>query len=195
MRELLAILVLFAPAVGNVPLRSTEASITAAIDDAMTIPSTRRGGSHRHWRSCQRAHGGCHERLAAFARMFVEAGSAHGIDPWILAGLAWSEARMNPYAEGRAGEMGITQLTRRHRGASRFMSSPKFRERCRREVGACQFGLVDRTAQILERSLERCGSLRRAIGAYNTGSCSRGEAYADRVGKAAAMLRTKGGVL
>lgn len=133
---------------------------------------------------CRHAVGGCAERLGQFARYLVSAGDAHGIDPWLLAAMAFKESGFNPFAMGSLGELGILQINPGRRDARevRFIRDQWYRNRCRKEPGACQQEIVDHAAQVLARSVELCkGSLEAALGAYNTGRCNGNARYTKRV--------------
>jgi hypothetical protein len=133
---------------------------------------------------CRHASEGCDRRLLEFARYLKDAGEANGIDPWLLAAMAFRESGLNPFAVGGVGELGILQLhpkNARSRGV-RFVRDEWYRHRCQREAGACQREVVDRAAQLLAQSLEQCGGdLDKALGMYNTGRCGGNGSYAKRV--------------
>src|SRR5688500_12128957 len=89
---------------------------------------------------CRHAPEGCESRLSTFAQYLVEAGSQYGVDPWLLAAMAFKESGFNPFALGSLGEMGILQINPERRDAInvRFMRDEWYRRRCRKEPGACQ---------------------------------------------------------
>ena len=55
------------------------------------------------------------------------------------------------------------------------------RKRCAREVGSCQAPVVAYAAAKLAADVERCGSLDKALRAYNSGGCGPGGRYARRI--------------
>lgn len=133
---------------------------------------------------CRQAREGCERRLTEFAHYLVDAGEKNGIDPWLLAAMAFRESGMNPFAVGAVGELGILQLHPKNPRVKsvRFLRDQYYRQRCRKQPGACQREVVDRAAEILARSMTMCGGdLYLALGAYNTGKCGGNRTYADRI--------------
>ena len=133
---------------------------------------------------CRHAPGGCDRRLSAFAEYLSSAANRYRQDPWLLTAMAFKESGMNPFALGSQGEMGILQINPERRDARevRFMQDQWYRNRCRKEPGACQQEIVDHAAQVLSRSFEHCGTdVMDALGAYNTGRCGGNDRYAKRV--------------
>jgi hypothetical protein len=117
-----------------------------------------------------------------FAAMLTDAASRHDLDPFLLAAIAMRESTYNPAAIGRAREAGIVQLHPRGEGHDiRFVQDRAYRERCLAFVDACQEEVVERAAESIARSIERCGSLPRALGRYASGSCDRASSYAEHV--------------
>jgi soluble lytic murein transglycosylase-like protein len=151
----------------------------------VTINTNHRTGFMTAASHCRHASEGCDRRLLEFARYLKDAGEANGIDPWLLAAMAFRESGLNPFAVGGVGELGILQLhprNARSRGV-RFIRDEWYRHRCQREPGACQREVVDRAAQLLAQSLRQCGgNLDAALAMYNTGRCDGGNgSYAQRV--------------
>jgi Transglycosylase SLT domain len=133
---------------------------------------------------CRRASEGCDRRLYEFAQYLNDAGERYGIDPWLLAAMAFRESGLNPFAVGAVGELGILQLHPRNPGSKhlRFIRDEWYRQRCHREPGACQREIVERAAAMLAESLRRCGGdLDEALGMYNTGHCGGNTRYAQRI--------------
>jgi hypothetical protein len=144
----------------------------------------RRSGSSIPIYHCRQAREGCERRLSEFAHYLIAAGEKNGVDPWLLAAMAFRESGMNPFAVGAVGELGILQLHPKNPRVKtvRFVRDQFYRQRCRKELGACQREVVDRAAEILARSMEKCGGdLNLALGAYNTGKCGGNQKYADRI--------------
>lgn len=140
---------------------------------------------------CRRAKEGCDARLLEFARYLTEAGQTFEVDPWLLAAMAYRESSLNPFAVGGYGEAGILQLHPKSRTSKgvRFVRDTRYRSRCKRTLGACQREVVERAAQMLKSSLEKCdGDLERALGMYNTGRCGGNPPYAARVFKERRLL-------
>ncbi len=133
---------------------------------------------------CRRAPEGCDRRLLEFAHYLTDAGQKTGLDPWLLAAMAFKESGFNPFAMGSLGELGILQLhpnNPRSRSV-RFLHDEWYRKRFRREVWSCQREVVDRAAQLLAKSVELCGgNLKDALGAYNTGRCGGNVVYSKRI--------------
>jgi hypothetical protein len=133
---------------------------------------------------CRQASEGCDRRLNEFAHYLIDAGEKNGIDPWLLAAMAFRESGMNPFVVGAVGELGILQLHPKNPKVKsvRFVRDRYYRQRCRKEAGACQREVVDRAAEILARSMDMCGGdLYLALGAYNSGKCGGNRTYADRI--------------
>jgi hypothetical protein len=144
----------------------------------------RRSGTSIPIYHCRQAHEGCDRRLLEFAHYLIDAGEKNGVDPWLLAAMAFRESGMNPFAVGAVGELGILQLHPKNPKVKtvRFVRDQYYRQRCRKELGACQREVVDRAAEILARSLEMCGgNLNLALGLYNSGKCGGNQKYADRI--------------
>jgi hypothetical protein len=147
---------------------------------------------------CRQAREGCDERLTEFAHYLVDAGAKNNIDPWLLAAMAFRESGMNPWVVGAVGELGILQLHPKNPRVKsvRFVRDAYYRQRCRKEAGACQREVVDRAAEILARSLAMCdGDLYGALGAYNSGKCGGNKSYADRIMIERDKLRNAVGLL
>jgi hypothetical protein len=140
---------------------------------------------------CRRAKEGCDQRLMEFARYLSEAGEQYEVDPWLLAAMAYRESSLNPFAVGGYGEAGILQLHPRSRTSKgvRFVRDTRYRTSCQRESGACQREVVERAAQMLRSSFEKCGGdMVKALGMYNTGKCGGNPPYAKRVLKERKLL-------
>jgi hypothetical protein len=144
----------------------------------------RRSGASIPIYHCRQASEGCDRRLTEFAHYLIDAGEKNGIDPWLLAAMAFRESGMNPFVVGAVGELGILQLHPKNPKVKsvRFVRDQYYRQRCRKEAGACQREVVDRAAEILARSMDMCGGdLYLALGAYNTGKCGGNRTYANRI--------------
>jgi hypothetical protein len=186
-------LVILALALGTLAafiVRSARADVDAApllqqaIRFRVTVHTNRRTGRAIPVLHCRQAREGCDRRIFEFAHYLVDAGERNGIDPWLLAAMAFRESGMNPFAVGGVGELGILQLHPKNPSVRdvRFVRDRWYRQRCRKEAGACQREIVDRAAEILARSLALCGGdLDQALGAYNTGKCGGNKRYAKRI--------------
>jgi len=154
-------------------------ALERALDRRMTVwRSERRVVYVQH---CRSALGGCPSRVTAFAQMIGAASREHTIDPFLLAAVAVRESGMNPLAAGAAGERGIVQLHPRGPGAGvRFVQSEAYRRHCERQPGVCQDEVLQAGARLLSRSIDRCGSVRDALGLYNRGECGETD-YSTRV--------------
>lgn len=133
---------------------------------------------------CRKAAEGCDKRLTEFAHYIIDASEKNGVDPWLLAAMAFRESGMNPFVVGAVGELGILQLHPKNKRVQsvRFVRDAYYRQRCRKQAGACQREVVDRAAEILARSLAVCdGDLYRALGMYNSGKCGGNKSYSDRI--------------
>jgi hypothetical protein len=163
----------------------------------VTIYTNRRTGYTVAAAHCRRASEGCDRRLFEFAHYLKDAGERNGIDPWLLAAMAFRESGLNPFAVGQVGELGILQLHPRSPASKnvRFVKDAWYRLRCKREPGACQREIVDRAAELLARSLVLCGGdIDRALSAYNTGRCGGNTSYARRVHSEVAWLKNAAGL-
>ena len=146
---------------------------------------------------CRHAAEGCEQRLERFARYLVSAGQRHGIDPWLMAAMAFKESGFNPFAMGSVGELGILQINPGRRDARQvwFIRDEWYRNRCRKEPGACQQEVVNHAAHVLARSLELCkGDVEAALGAYNSGRCNGSKRYTKRILTEVEELRRAAGI-
>jgi membrane-bound lytic murein transglycosylase MltF len=113
--------------------------------------------------------------------MIGDASLHQEIDPFLLAAVAVRESGMNPLAAGAAGERGIVQLHPRVTGARvLFVRSESYRHYCEHQPGVCQDEVLEAGARLLARSIDHCGSVRDALGAYNRGECGETD-YSRRV--------------
>lgn len=163
--------------------RDTVYQLSQAMRARIAVSYTKTGRTIPAYH-CRHAPEGCETRLSTFAQYLVEAGTQHGIDPWLMAAMAFKESGFNPFALGSLGELGILQINPGRRDAKqvRFIRDEWYRRRCRKEPGACQREVVDHAAQLLKRSLNRCESdVKDALGLYNTGRCGGNDRYAKRI--------------
>jgi hypothetical protein len=162
----------------------TSPLLQQAMRFRVAVHKNKRTGTSIPIYHCRQASEGCDERLSEFAHYIIDAGEKNGVDPWLLAAMAFRESGMNPFVVGAVGELGILQLHPKNPKVKsvRFMRDAYYRQRCRKEAGACQREVVDRAAEILARSLEKCDNdLYRALGMYNSGKCGGSKSYADRI--------------
>ncbi|MDH5672064.1 MAG: lytic transglycosylase domain-containing protein [Myxococcales bacterium] len=156
----------------------------SAIRARITVSVNQKTGDSIPAAHCRYAREGCERRLGEFAHYLVKAGRERGVDPWVMAAMAFRESGFNPFALGSLGEMGILQINpgRKDARSVRFIQDDWYRKRCRRQPGACQLEIVRHAAAVLARSLERCsGDMVEALGAYNTGRCGGNNRYAKRI--------------
>jgi hypothetical protein len=173
------------------------ALIQEALRSRLTVHVHPRTGERTATKHCRHAAEGCDTRLAEFARYMSDSGEEYGLDPWLLAAMAFRESGLNPFAVGTRGEKGILQLHPNNRRAKsvRFVQDAAYRARCQRKPGACQREVVERAAFILASSLNKCGGdLEQALGMYNTGRCGGSASYAKRVLQERARLMELAGV-
>ncbi len=162
----------------------TSPLLQQAMRVRVAVHKNKRSGRSIPIYHCRQAREGCDQRLTEFAHYLVDAGAKNGIDPWLLAAMAFRESGMNPFVVGAVGELGILQLHPKNPRVKsvRFIRDAYYRNRCRKEAGACQREVVDRAAEILARSLALCDNdLYRALGMYNSGKCGGSKTYADRI--------------
>jgi hypothetical protein len=154
--------------------------LARAIEGRLTVWRSP-GGRVTYVSHCRFAPSGCRARIAAFARYIADASDDHGIDPFVLAAMAFRESGFDPFATGAAGEVGLVQLHPRGIGRGvRFIQNERYRERCRREVGACQQEVVAVGAAHFADAIANCGGVRDALGYYNRGVCGETD-YSRRV--------------
>jgi hypothetical protein len=168
-----------------------------ALRSRLTVHVHPRTGVRTATKHCRHAAEGCDARLAEFSRYLLESGAQYGLDPWVLAAMAFRESGLNPFAVGTRGEKGILQLHPKNRRAQsvRFVQDESYRARCQTQAGACQREVVERAAFILASSLTKCGGdLEQALGMYNTGRCGGSGTYAKRVLKERARLMSLAGM-
>ena len=182
---------------GATPVSADPAGqLMSAMRSRVSVSQDRHTGKTIPATHCRHAVGGCDKRLGEFARYIVDVGQEHGIDPWLMAAMAFKESGFNPYAIGSLGELGILQINPERRDAKevRFMRDQWYRQRCRKEPGNCQREVVEHAARVLGRSLELCGDVKDALGAYNTGRCGGNDRYAKRVLAERGELRRAAGL-
>jgi hypothetical protein len=162
---------------------STPAQLQEALRSRLTVHVHQRTGERLATKHCRAAAEGCDTRLAEFAKYLSDAGEQFGLDSWLLAAMAFRESGLNPFAVGTHGEKGILQLHPKNRHAKDlpFVQDDAYRARCQHKAGACQREVVERGAEILASSLNKCGgNLEQALGMYNTGRCGGSASYARR---------------
>jgi len=158
-------------------------ALADALEERVTVWH-RPDGTSVHIGHCRFAPRGCRARIEQLATWIYESGEEEGVDPWILAAIAFRESGLNPWAVGRAGERGIIQLhPRGHEGShSRFVRDEAYRERCRRLDGACQKEVLAAGARLLARSIRMCGgNVAAGLSGYNAGTCGGAPEYGRRV--------------
>lgn len=173
------------------------ALIQEALRSRLTVHVHPRTGARTATKHCRHAAEGCDTRLAEFSRYMQDSAEQYGLDPWLLAAMAFRESGLNPFAVGTRGEKGILQLHPKNRRAKsvRFVQDESYRAQCQRQAGACQREVVERAAFILASSLNKCGgNLEQALGMYNTGRCGGSLSYAKRVLQERARLMQLAGV-
>lgn len=174
-----------------VDIEATVQMLRVAMEARISLGLNQRSGLTVPAAHCRHAAGGCERRLSEFARYLVEAGDRHGVDPWLMAAMAYRESGFNPFAMGSLGELGILQIHPAGPTAMsvRFMRDEWYRRRCRREPGACQEEVVDHAARLLSKTLQQCGGdVNDALGAYNTGRCGGNDRYSKRILKDRGLL-------
>lgn len=189
-----------APVASSVAEReTTKADLFEAMDIAAMPRYDYEHGKHTHWKRCKSAQvpgdtgiDRCHRRLRELASAFVDAGDEYGIDPWILAAVAWKETRWNTWAQGGISEAGVMQLAgkaKRHPDGKllTFYADPKA---CRRVPDECQREVVFRAAGIIAKRRDQCGSLEGGLFFFNNGhACTHKNGYGPKVLDIAKRLR------
>lgn len=160
---------------GGVPPERVEADrLTAVLARALTVWERPSDGHVVYAHHCRTAPGGCEARLRAIALEMIRAGRAHGVDPWLLAAMAYRESGLNPDAIGAVGEVGVLQLHPRSARGRRAIAARA------RAPSRCTAAVIWLAAEGLTASLARCGSEPAALGAYNRGHCG-ATSYSARV--------------
>ncbi len=171
--------------------------LIAALLGLLTVPSSLQGPKPYQWGYCRRAPGGCESRVSALVDAFEASGKAYGLDPFLLAAVAWEESRLNPGAQGPGRECGVMQLhpARRDTRAIRFCVSEATRKHClAKRPDACQAEVIAAGAAILRRSIDYCqGDVMGGLWRYHTGQrrCIESR-YGRRVMAALAKLKGDG---
>ena len=155
-----------------------------AIRERIAVAIDKRTGRTIPAAHCRHAPGGCEKRLMIFARFLAQSAERHGVDPWLMAAVAFRESAFNPFAMGSVGEAGVLQIHPRSPRAKnlRFIHDEHYRRRCRGKSDACQQEVIDHAAKVLARALDLCeGDVSDALGAYNTGRCGGNSRYSKRI--------------
>lgn len=113
-----------------------------------------------HWQtqgpSWPQRTGSVPENAARFQPLFEAAGAQYGVDPDLLAAVAWTESAFNPNAVSHAGALGLMQIMP---GTAAGLGVDPLDP-----VGA-----VDGAARYLRQQMNRFGDVRLALAAYNAG--------------------------
>ncbi len=124
--------------------------------------------------SCRYARGGCEARINALVKYIVDVSYDLYLDPWLMAAIAMHESTYNPYALGPVGERGFFQINPNTPLGKRtkFVRSRRYRNRCLKKIGNCQYEIAQAAAIHLYRDFKKCNEHPdRALTAYNTGRC------------------------
>jgi len=143
-------------------VRSRIASLQARFEPVATLPPPRPQtsatqstlGSFRGILAAQS--GPIPNGATKFAPEFRQAGSLYGLDPNLLAAVAWAESGFNPGAVSQAGALGLMQImpgTAEGLGVDPMDPSQA----------------IDGGARYLREQIERFGSIELALAAYNAG--------------------------
>lgn len=127
-------------------------------------------------------------RLAAFGRIFDEAGDAYDVPPLLLASVAIHESHLNFRAVGAAGEVSMFQIMPRYKngklsrmGRTRYYQDSAYRSRCHKKIAGCQLLPAKLAACHLVNDKRICGTWLGALSRYNSGSCTAKESYGRKV--------------
>ena len=151
---------------------------TVTLENGMPVYHCRQGATRDPRRAMYER---CDTRVMHYTRYIVRSSEEAGLDPWLIASIAVVESALNPFAVSSIGAAGIMQLNPRYVGReSDFVMSPALRRRCRTIPGECQREVVSLGVNHLTRWIDRCGSVRRALGGYSSGTCGV-NSYARRV--------------
>lgn len=116
-----------------------------------------------------------HPRWGAkpLARATTQAAGEYGVPRELLIAIAIHESRMDYRAVGDEGEESMWQILPRVHGS--------MHELCGLDPEDCAHTVASRAAWYLRRQIDRCGSTRRGIAAYNRGHCGRAPEYVSHV--------------
>lgn len=157
--------------------------LTQIILDELTIWTRPANDERVYVRFCRNLRHGCEREIATYINYIFDVAYEQDVDPWLLVALAWHESRFNAFAESPAGAFGIFQFLRRgawSRGLP-FVRSRWYRERCRTELGSCQYSSVRQAVFWITESIAHCGSVRGGLRMYNSGSCHGPRRYASAI--------------
>ncbi|MEM9189357.1 MAG: transglycosylase SLT domain-containing protein [Myxococcota bacterium] len=169
------------PPASSPEVRAEDTELSQALLQQLTV-HVRADGTPVFARHCRNGPVDCEARVKVFAQLIEGAANDHGIDPFLLAALAVRESSLNPGAVGAQGEAGILQLHPRGAGRGmRYVEDEAHREACQARIDACQGPVVVRAAETLSASIDRCGSVRSALGRYASGRCRADLSHIDRV--------------
>lgn len=117
----------------------------------------------------------CLDSVKEYARSIVKYSLEFGIDPWWPTAVAMHETHFNAYAKGGRGERTIFQLLPYSDWGrqSFFTQSPKYREKCKTQVGHCQDESIGIAIKLLSVSLKQCKTTAGMLSMYNGGECSK----------------------
>ncbi len=143
-------------------VRSRIAGLQARFEPARAIQPLQLQGSAR--RSTVGSFGGLlasqtgplPNGAARFAAEFRNAGAQYGLEPDLLAAVAWAESGFNPDAVSQAGALGLMQIM--PGTAENLGVDPKDPTQA-----------IDGAARYLREQVERFGSVELALAAYNAG--------------------------
>lgn len=125
------------------------------------------------------ANGYCETYAETLAWAIEDAALAEGVSPRLLASVAWHESRFRPWARSRvaAGPFQLHVASLWGRRAAWECTRPEVSFR------ACIWIQALESAYVLRTEIDRCGSVRGGLSAYNTGRCDdpHGGVYARRV--------------
>lgn len=153
-------------------MHPTALALARALDSRLTLHHSRAGDAV-HVYHCRKSETGCRSRIAALARIITESSEEYGVDPFLTAGMAIRETKLNPMAVGPVGERGIIQLHPLYRGKTvPFVYDEAYRDRCVKQPGACQREVVDAGLSLFNWAVKHCGgSIMQGLGWYNSGHC------------------------
>lgn len=104
------------------------------------------------------------ERAEEIATVIVDAASNHGVDPYLLAALAYKESGFDHAAVSPEASFGLLQVNARgwgRKALNKCLIDPRF----------CLFWSTWSGAEAFAHYLKRCGTEARAVAAYRFGHC------------------------
>jgi hypothetical protein len=116
-------------------------------------------------------------RACSAAETMVREGNRYGVDPYVIAALAYKESRWNPTKKGGSGECGVTQVLPRYAYGNTCLelqvpnTSVAVTAKKLSPAHACgRRGIARCKWEVKVKVSKRCNPLLRALACYNAGT-------------------------